>query len=73
MADQDVLALPAVTSADEALRLGTFTPYGSQTGAMWAAFRRATRAHALGGGDVAAMVRSARGHGRALADWCRAA
>jgi heme oxygenase len=55
------------------LQLSAFTPYGTETGAMWAAFRRATRAHAAGGGDVAAMVRSARDTFTALADWCRPA
>ena len=55
------------------LRLRAFTPYGSETGAMWAGFRRATRAHAAGGGDVPAMVRSARNTFDALADWCRPA
>jgi heme oxygenase (biliverdin-IX-beta and delta-forming) len=66
--DRHLAALPAFAG----LRLRAFTPYGDGTGAMWAAFRRAARAHVAGGGDVAAMVRSARGTFAALADWCRA-
>jgi len=67
--DRHLAGLPAFAG----LRLRAFTPYGPETGAMWAAFRRATRAHAAGGGDVSAMVDSARQTFTALADWCRPA
>jgi heme oxygenase len=67
--DRHLAALPAFAG----LRLRAFTPYGARTGAMWAAFRRATRAHVASGGDVPAMVRSAQDTFAALAEWCRPA
>ncbi len=54
-------------------RLRSFSPYGEQTGAMWAAFRRATRAHVAGGGDAARVVTAARETFAVLAEWCRPA
>jgi heme oxygenase len=54
-------------------RLRSFTPYGEDAGAMWAAFRRATRAHVAHGGDAARVVAAARGTFAVLADWCRPA
>ncbi|WP_040337078.1 biliverdin-producing heme oxygenase [Candidatus Blastococcus massiliensis] len=55
------------------VRVRAFSPYGEETGAMWAAFRRATRARVAGGGDSATMLASARTTFAALADWCRPA
>ncbi len=54
-------------------RLRCFSPYGEDTGAMWAAFRRATRAHVARGGDAARVVAAARETFAVLADWCRPA
>jgi heme oxygenase len=51
-------------------RLRAFTPYGEDTGSMWHAFRRFTRAHVAGGGDAGAVVASAGATFRALAAWC---
>jgi heme oxygenase len=67
--DRHLAALPAFAG----LRLRAFTPYGAETGAMWAAFRRASRTRAAAGGDVPVMVRSARDTFAALAHWCRPA
>src|SRR3954469_23573673 len=67
--DRHLAALPALAG----VRLRAFSPYGARTGAMWAAFRRTTRAHVAAGGDVSAMVSSARDTFAALAEWCRAA
>jgi heme oxygenase len=47
-----------------------FSPYGDETGAMWAAFRRVTRARVAAGGDADAVVESARDTFGALAAWC---
>jgi heme oxygenase len=55
------------------VRLRSFSPYGSETGAMWHAFRRATRDRVAAGGDADAMVTSARDTFGALAQWCRPA
>jgi heme oxygenase len=54
-------------------RLRSFTPYGEDTGAMWAGFRRATRAHVAHGGDPGRVVAAARQTFAVLADWCRPA
>ncbi|TQN44188.1 heme oxygenase [Blastococcus colisei] len=67
--DRHLASLPQVAD----VRLRAFTPYGSETGAMWAAFRRVTRARVDAGGDADAMIDSARGTFRALAAWCRPA
>jgi heme oxygenase len=55
------------------VRLRCFSPYGSETGAMWHAFRRAARDRVVAGGDADAMVASARATFGALAEWCRPA
>ncbi len=52
-------------------RLRSFTPYGAETGAMWAAFRRLTRQHVAGPGDAARVVGAARATFAVLAGWCR--
>ncbi|SNT00752.1 Heme oxygenase [Geodermatophilus saharensis] len=51
-------------------RLRSFTPYGGDTGAMWAAFRRVTRGHVTGRGDAGRVVGAARETFAVLADWC---
>ncbi|MGY1669234.1 biliverdin-producing heme oxygenase [Geodermatophilus sp. SYSU D00710] len=51
-------------------RLRCFSPYGEDTGAMWAAFRRTTRRHVAGHGDAHRVVAAARGTFAVLADWC---
>jgi heme oxygenase len=67
--DRHLSGLPELAGT----RISAFSPYGSETGAMWAAFRRATRARAAGGGDAGAMLEAARGTFASLADWCRPA
>ena len=67
--DRHLATLPEL--AGVAIR--AFSPYGSETGAMWAAFRRATRARAADGGDVATLLAAARATFGDLADWCRPA
>ena len=52
------------------LRLRAFSPYGSETGAMWHGFRRAARDRVAAGGDAATMVAAARQTFGALASWC---
>ncbi|WP_448612049.1 biliverdin-producing heme oxygenase [Geodermatophilus sp. URMC 60] len=52
------------------VRLGAFSPYGGETGAMWHAFRRVTRDRVATGGDAGRVVGSARATFTALADWC---
>ncbi|MCV2491527.1 biliverdin-producing heme oxygenase [Geodermatophilus sp. YIM 151500] len=66
--DRHLAGLPALAG----VRLRAFSPYGSRTGAMWAAYRRAVRAHVAAGGDADAVVTSARGTFAALARWCGA-
>ncbi|WP_029431345.1 biliverdin-producing heme oxygenase [Blastococcus sp. URHD0036] len=68
--DRHLATLPDLS---DGVRLRAFSPYGSQTGAMWHAFRRATRAHVDGGGDADAVVEAARTTFTVLADWCRPA
>jgi heme oxygenase len=53
-------------------RLRAFSAYGERTGAMWHAFRTATRAHVHAGGDTRRVVEAARTTFRVLADWCAA-
>jgi heme oxygenase len=55
------------------VRLRCFSPYGSETGAMWQAFRRTARERVAAGGDADAMVASARDTLGTLAEWCRPA
>ena len=64
--DRHLGSLPGLAG----VRLRAFTPYGSETGAMWHAFRRVTRDRVADGGDPAAVVASARNTFRALAAWC---
>jgi heme oxygenase (biliverdin-IX-beta and delta-forming) len=52
------------------VRLGAFSPYGAETGAMWHAFRRVTRDRVADGGDAGRVVGAARATFSALADWC---
>jgi len=65
--DRHLGALPGLVG----IRLHAFAPYGTETGAMWHAFRRATRERVAGGGDATAVVTAARDTFRALAAWCR--
>ena len=52
------------------VRLGAFSPYGPETGAMWHAFRRVTRDRIAAGGDAGRLVGAARATFGALAAWC---
>jgi heme oxygenase len=65
--DRHLASLPALSG----VRIGAFSPYGEQTGAMWADFRRATRERAASGGSPQAMLTAARSTFAALAGWCR--
>ena len=65
--DRHLASLPALAD----VRVAAFSPYGADTGAMWAAFRRVTRERVHAGGDATAMVESARATFGALATWCR--
>jgi heme oxygenase len=67
--DRHLASLPHLSD----VRIRAFSPYGSRTGAMWAAFRRVTRDRVAAGGDVEAMVGAARATFDALAVWCRSA
>ncbi len=67
--DRHLAALPELAG----VTVGSFSPYGSETGAMWAAFRRSTRARVSAGGDAAAMLASARTTFSGLAGWSRRA
>jgi heme oxygenase len=55
------------------VRLRCFSPYGTETGAMWHAFRRAARDRVAAGGDAEVMVAAAQETFGALAAWCRPA
>ncbi|MGY1683838.1 biliverdin-producing heme oxygenase [Geodermatophilus sp. SYSU D01176] len=52
------------------VRLGAFSPYGAETGAMWHAYRRVTRERVAAGGDAGRVVGAARATFTALAAWC---
>ena len=67
--DRHLAALPALAGVS----VRSFSPYGGETGAMWAAFRRTTRARVSAGGDADAVLASARATFAGLADWCRIA
>jgi len=67
--DRHLAALPAMAGVS----VRSFSPYGTETGAMWAAFRRTTRARVSAGGDADAVLASARTTFAGLADWCRIA
>ena len=64
--DRHLASLPQLSD----VRVRAFSPYGSETGAMWAAFRRVVRERVAAGGDAEAMIGSARETFRALAAWC---
>jgi heme oxygenase len=53
-------------------RLSSFTPYGEETGAMWHAFRTATRTRIAEGGNADRLVAAAQETFAALAGWCGA-
>lgn len=65
--DRHLAALPHLAG----VRLGAFSPYGTQTGAMWHAFRAATRDQVAAGANAAAVVAAARETFAVLAAWCR--
>ncbi|MGY1826148.1 MULTISPECIES: biliverdin-producing heme oxygenase [unclassified Blastococcus] len=67
--DRHLAALPGLAG----VRIRAFSPYGAETGAMWAAYRRVTRAHVEAGGDADRVLGAAREAFRALAGWCRPA
>ena len=63
--DRHLATLPALSG----VRLRAFTPYGERTGAMWHAYRSATRAHAATAGDADRVVGAARDTVATLAHW----
>ena len=65
--DRHLATLPGLAQAGP---LTAFSPYGEQTGARWAAFRRAVRDHVARGGDPDALVAAARRTFRLMASWC---
>lgn len=65
--DRHLAALPELAG----VTVRSFSPYGGETGAMWAAFRRTTRGRVAAGGDADAMLASAHTTFDALAGWCR--
>ncbi|WP_091931717.1 biliverdin-producing heme oxygenase [Blastococcus sp. DSM 46786] len=67
--DRHLAALPRLAG----VRLRAFSPYGGETGAMWAAYRRVARAHVAAGGDAERVLGAARDAFRALTGWCRPA
>ena len=67
--DRHLAGRPALAG----VRLRAFSPYGEHTGAMWAAYRRATRAHVAAGGNGDRVVRAAGETFAALAGWVGAA
>jgi heme oxygenase len=67
--DRHLAGLPGLGG----IRLHAFSPYGSETGAMWHAFRRAIRSRVAQGGDPDVMLDAAADTFRSLAAWCRPA
>ena len=67
--DRHLSGLPGL----DGIRLRAFSPYGAETGAMWHAFRRATRHRVARGGDPDAMLAAATSTFRSLAEWCEPA
>jgi heme oxygenase len=67
--DRHLAALPGLGG----LRLRAFSPYGAETGAMWHAFRHATRDRVAQGGDPDVMLEAGTSTFRSLAEWCRPA
>ena len=68
--DRHLATLPGLS---DGVRLRAFSPYGADTGPMWQAFRRATRARVAGGGDADRVVGAARTTFTVLAEWCEPA
>ena len=66
--DRHLAGLPQLAG----VQLRAFSPYGTETGAMWHAFRRAIRERVASGGEAVAVVTAARQTFGALAAWCRA-
>lgn len=67
--DRHLASLPQLA---DAAPLRAFTPYGEHTGAMWHAYRTATRAWVAAGGDAGRVVTAAQQTFSALAAWCGA-
>jgi heme oxygenase len=67
--DRHLSGLPGF--ADVHIR--AFSPYGPDTGAMWAAYRRVTREHVRSGGDAGRVLAAAQETFHALGEWCRPA
>lgn len=65
--DRHLAGLPQLAG----VRVRAFSPYGADTGAMWHAFRRATRTRVADGGNAADLVAAARETFGVLAAWCR--
>ena len=66
--DRHLAALPHL-----GVRLLAFSPYGDRTGAMWHAFRTATRQRVAAGAEAGRVVAGAQVTFAALAAWCEAA
>ncbi|MGY1754613.1 biliverdin-producing heme oxygenase [Blastococcus sp. SYSU D01042] len=64
--DRHLAQLPGL----DGVRVRAFSPYGDETGAMWAGFRRATRAHVARGGDAHRVLAAARTTFTVLGGWC---
>jgi len=62
--------LAALPALGQDVRLHAFSPYGTETGAMWHAYRRVARARVAAGGDAARLVGAAGSTFAALAAWC---
>jgi heme oxygenase (biliverdin-IX-beta and delta-forming) len=62
--------LAALPTLGPDVRLRAFSPYGTDTGAMWHAYRRVARERVAAGGDAGSVVAAARGTFAALAAWC---
>jgi heme oxygenase len=67
--DRHLASLPQLA---DAAPLRAFSPYGERTGAMWHAYRAATRARVAAGGDAGRVVAAAQQTFSALAAWCGA-
>ena len=63
--DRHLASVPALAG----VRLRAFSPYGERTGAMWHAYRRATRAHVAAAGDADRVVVAACESFAALSAW----
>jgi heme oxygenase (biliverdin-IX-beta and delta-forming) len=61
--------LATVPGLGPGARVGAFSPYGPETGAMWQAYRRVTRERVATGGDAVRLVDAARDTFGALAAW----